>query len=117
MSNTDPEYLLGEDVIHALLEVRNLSGQSVGETARDLAQKYTGLRERVKELYGAIRPEVCSTMVRSPSLCQSVEHPVGELGRREHLIVGKVGYASQDIGVAPSKRKARLIVHIESPNS
>ena len=49
MGDADPKYLLCEDVIDALLEVRNLARQTLSEAAGDLAQEHARLRERVKE--------------------------------------------------------------------
>ena len=45
----DTEYLLGEDMIDALLKVGNLGRQTFSETAGDLAQKHAGLCTWVKE--------------------------------------------------------------------
>ena len=49
-----------------------------------------------------------------PRLGKRVQHPVGELGRREHLVVGEVRDAGQNIRVAAAKRKAGLTVHTAS---
>ena len=37
LRNTDPKHLLREDVVHALLQVRNLLFQSLGEPGGDFA--------------------------------------------------------------------------------
>src|SRR6185437_4578160 len=54
-------------------------------------------------------------MVRGPGFGKRVEHSIGEVGRSEHLVVGKISYAGQNIGVASAKRKARLTTHMAFP--
>lgn len=76
--------------------------------AGDLAQKHAGLGTGVQELYGSVGPEVRAVVAGRPGFGQRVQHPVGELRRREHLVVGKVRDAGQHIRVAPAQRKAGL---------
>ena len=108
MRDADAEHLLGQDVIDALLKVRNLARQALGEAAGDLAQEHARLRARVEERHRLVRPDVRAVVVGRPRLGQRVQHPVRELGRREHLVVREVRDARQHIRVAAAQRKARL---------
>src|SRR5438105_688398 len=45
--DSDAEHLLGQNVIDALIELRHLVCQSLGEAAGDLAQENSRLRARV----------------------------------------------------------------------
>ncbi len=101
-------------MINALLKVRNLGCQPLGEAAGDLAQEYARLRERIEKPNRTVRPDVRPVVRRRPGFGKGVQHTVGKLRRREHLVIGKIGYAGQNIGVAPAKRKARLIIHMAS---
>src|ERR1700678_3982945 len=101
-------------MIDTLLPVLEFGLKSVIEPTRYLAKEHSRLRERIKEPDCAVRPDISSTVVGSPSFCHSIEHSVGELRRCEHLVVGKIRYASQNVWVTPAKRKARLIVHMAS---
>ncbi len=44
-----------------------------------------------------------------PGFGKSVEHAVSKLGRSEDLIIGKIGYASQNIRIAPAQCEACLM--------
>jgi len=80
MRDAYPEHLLGEDMIDALLKVRNFGRQGLGEAACDLSQEYPRLRTRVKESNRAVRPKVRSAIVCRPGVGQSIEYPVGKSG-------------------------------------
>ena len=49
-----------------------------------------------------------------PGLGKSIEHTVGKLGRSKYFVVGKIGYAGENIGVASAKGEARLLGHMAS---
>ena len=112
--DADAEHLLRQDVIDALLKVRDLVRQALGEAAGDLAQEHARLRARVEEPHRLVRPEVRAAVVGRPRLGQRVQHPVRELGRREHLVVREVRDARQHIRVAAAQRKASLSAHAAS---
>lgn len=103
--DTDTEDLLGEDVIHSLIEVADLLLQSLDQAAGDLAQEHARLGEWVEESHIRVRPEVFSIVRLCPCRGQVVEHAVGELRRGEDLVVGEVGDAGQDVRVATSERE------------
>src|SRR5437867_30886 len=101
-------------MIHAVLKIRNLGRKTIGQAAGDLAKEHAGLRGWIEKLNGAIRPEVRAPIVRRPGLGKRVKHPISELRWREHLVVGKIGYAGQNIRVASAKREGCLTVHMAS---
>jgi hypothetical protein len=100
VGDANPENLLGKYVIDASLEIRNFINETLGEAVGDLAKEHSRFRERIKEPNCAVRPDIRSTVVGRPSFCQSIEHPIGKLRRREHFVVRKIGYARQNIRIA-----------------
>ena len=112
--DSNAEDLLGQNMIHAVVKIRNLGRKTLGQAPGDLAKEHTGLCAWVEKLNGAICPEVRTSIVRRPSLGKRVKHPISELRWREHLVVGKIGYAGQNIRVASAKREACLTVHMAS---
>ncbi len=114
MRDADAEHLLRQDVIHPLLQVRNLLLQPFGQAAGDLAQEHAGFRERVEELHRLVGPDVRAAVVGRPRLGQRVQHPVRELRRCEHLVVGEVRDARQHVRVAAAQGKAGLCAHTAS---
>ena len=108
LRDADAEHLLGQDVVDALFQVRNLALQPLGEAAGDLAQEHAGLREGVEEPHRPVGPDVRAAVVGGPRFGQRVQHPVRELRRREHLVVGEVRDAGQHVRVAAAQRKAGL---------
>lgn len=95
-------------------EWRHLLGrdlQSLGQPARNLPQKHTGLGAWVEELYCLVGPEVCAFAVRRPRIGQCVEHPVRKFGRGKYLVVGEVRNTRQDVGIASTQSKAGLLIH------
>lgn len=111
LRDADAEHLPGEDVVHALLQIRNLLFQSLSEADRDLAQEHAGFRAGVQELHRVIGPDVRALVVRRPRLGQRVQHPVGKLRRCEHLVVGEVRDARQHVGISSAQREIGLVTH------
>ena len=115
LRDADAEHLPGQDVIDALFQVRNLVLQPLGEAAGNLAQEHAGFRAGIKELHRLVGPDICTLVIRTPRLGQRVQHTVGELRRREHLVVGEVRDARQHVRVAAAQGKAGLSAHGLSP--
>ena len=67
-----------------------------------------------RNLTDLVRPDVRAVVVGRPRLGERVQHPVRELGRREHLVVREVRDARQHIRVAAAQRKAGLAAHTAS---
>lgn len=111
LRDADAKHLPGEDVVHALLQIRNLLFQSLSEAAGDFAQEHAGFRAGVEELHRLVGPEVHAAVVGGPRPGQRVEHPVGELRRREHLVVGEVRDARQHVRVTAAQREIGLVTH------
>lgn len=116
-SNTDAEHLSGEDMIDPRLQVGDFIRQPDNQPCRDFAQEYTRLGKRIKEADRTIGPDVRAAVAGSPCILQRIQHPVGKLRRRKHLIVGKVGDTGQHIGIAPPQRKPNLFAHTAPPES
>jgi len=108
LRDADAEYLLGQDMIYALRQVRNLLLQSLREAAGDLAEEHAGFRAGVQELHRLVGPEVRAIVAGRPRLGQRVQHPVGKLRRCEHLVVGEVRDARQYVRVAVAQGEAGL---------
>src|ERR1700761_5677330 len=100
MGDADTEYLLRENMIDPFLKVGYFINETLCEARGDLTKEDSRFRERIKKPNRAVRPDIRSTVVGGPCLCQSIEHPVGELGRREHFVVRKICYARQNIRIA-----------------
>lgn len=95
-------------MVDPLLKVGDRAFEASGQAAGDLAQEHARLGERVKEPHVGIGPDVRSAVVSGPGVRDCIEHPVGELGRGEDLVVGEVRDARQDVGIAPAKSEAHL---------
>src|SRR5687767_2050477 len=117
VGDRDPEHLSGQNVIHPLLEVRDLLGQAFGKAAGDLTQEHAGLRARIEKSHRAVRPDGCAPVVSRPGLGKRVQHPVRELGRGEDLVIREIRDTGQDVGIAPAEREARLAVHADARGS
>ena len=111
LRDPDAEHLLRQDVVHPLLQIRHPRRQSFGQTAGDLAQKHSGLRAGIEKGHRRVGPEICPLVARRPRLRERIEHPVGKLRRREHLVVGEVGDTRQHVRIAPAQGKAGLLAH------
>ena len=106
LSDADAEDLLGQDVVDALVEVWDL----IFETCR--SRRHVISRRKTPDLVkGSRNVTVGSAQMFAPSLIgrprlgEGVEHPVGELGRSEDLVVGEVRDAGQHVGVAAAQAK------------
>jgi hypothetical protein len=42
---------------------------------------------------------------------QSIEHPIGEFGWGENLVVGEIGDAGEHVRIPPAQGEASLLVH------
>ena len=111
LRDADAEHLLGQDVVHALLPVGHRFFQSLIQTAGNLAQEHAGFGAGVEERHRGVGPDIFAAMIRRPRFGERVEHPVGKLRRGEHLVVGKIGDAGEDIGIAPAQGEAGLVAH------
>jgi hypothetical protein len=76
--------------------------------AGDLAEEHAGLRAGVEEGDGLVGPEIRAAVVRGPRLGQRVEHPVGEFGRGEDLVVGEIGDAGEYVRIPPAQGEGNL---------
>ena len=85
----DAEDLLGHDMVNALLQVGDLPFETRQQPFRNLAQKDPALAAGVQESRFAGTEQL---------LRQQVKHSVGQLGRGEDLIAGKVGQTIEDVG-------------------
>ena len=96
----DAEDLLGHDVVDALLQIGNLLFETRQQPLGDLAQEDPALAAGVEEA----RLRTAEQLLR-----QHVEHSVGQLGRGEDLVAGKVGQAVEDIGTII--HNSQFIIH------
>ena len=88
VSAGDAENLLGHDVVDTLLQIGNLFFEARQQPFGDLAQEDPALAAGIeKPRFGAAEQ----------LLRQQVEHTVGQLGRGEDLVAGKVGQAIEDV--------------------
>ena len=85
---SDTENLLRHDVVDALLQVGNLLFKTCQEPCRNLAQEDAALAARIEEARFAGAKQLGR---------QQVKHSVGQLGRGEDLIAGKVGQTIENI--------------------
>ena len=84
----DAEDLLRHDVVDTLLQIGNLLFETCQQPFGDLAQEDPALAAGIeKPRFGAAEQ----------LLRQQVEHTVGQLGRGEDLVAGKVGQAVEDV--------------------
>ena len=83
------EDLLGHDVVDALLQIGDLLFETRQQPFRNLAQEDPALAAGIKKSRFGTAEQL---------LRQQVEHSVGQLGRGEDLIAGKVGQAIEDVG-------------------
>jgi hypothetical protein len=86
---SDTENLLRHDMVDALLQVGNLLFKACQEPFRNLAQEDPALAARVEKSRFGTAEQL---------LWQQVEHTIGQLGRGEDLVTGKVGQAIENIG-------------------
>lgn len=84
----DAEDLPGHDVVDALLQIGDLLFETRQQPLGDLAQEDPALAAGVEEA----RLRTAEQLLR-----QQVEHTVGQLGRGEDLVAGKVGQAIEDV--------------------
>ena len=84
----DAEDLLGHDVVDALLQIGDLLFETRQQPFRNLAQEDPALAAGVEEA----RLRTAEQLLR-----QQIEHSVGQLGRGEDLVAGKVGQAIEDV--------------------
>lgn len=84
----DAEDLSGHDVVDTLLQVGDLLFETRQQPLGDLAQEDPALAAGVEEA----RLRTAEQLLR-----QQVEHSVGQLGRGEDLVAGKVGQAIEDV--------------------
>ena len=82
------EDLLGHDVVDTLLQVGDLLFETRQQPFRNLAQEDAALAAGIKESRSGTAEQL---------LRQQVEHSVGQLGRGEDLVAGKVGQAIEDV--------------------
>src|SRR5207249_2033045 len=68
MRDGNAEHLLRDNVIDALLQVRNLGRQTLVESAGDFTQENARFGARVEELYGPVRPDIRVVVVPRPRL-------------------------------------------------
>ena len=66
LGDPNPEYLLRQDVIDALREIRNLLTETLIESLDYLAQKDTRFRTGVKESDLLVRPNVLAIVAIGP---------------------------------------------------
>lgn len=85
---SDTENLLRHDMVDALLQVGNLLFEACQEPFRNLAQEDPALAARVEKSRFGTAEQL---------LWQQVEHTIGQLGRGEDLVAGKVGQAVENI--------------------
>ena len=84
----DAENLLGHDVVDTLLQIGNLFFETRQQPFRNLAQEDPALAAGIeKPRFGTAEQ----------FLRQQIEHSVGQLGRGEDLVAGKVGQAVEDV--------------------
>ena len=83
-------HLMMQDMVKALLHIGNLFRETIQQTLGYLTKKHAALAERVEKLYLTIAPNL---------LWQKIEHAVGYLRRRKHLIVAQIGKATEHIGI------------------
>lgn len=84
----DAEDLPGHDVVDALLQVGDLFFETRQQPLGNLAQEDPALAAGVEEARLAGAEQL---------LRQHIEHSVGQLGRGEDLVAGKVGQAIEDV--------------------
>ena len=85
----DAENLPRHDVVNALLQVGNLLFETRQQPFGDLAQEDPALAAGIEKPRFGTAEQL---------LRQQIEHSVGQLGRGEDLIAGKVGQTIEDIG-------------------
>ena len=83
-------HLMVQDVVEPSLNIGNFIGKTYQQALGYLSQKDSTLRKRVEKLSLAIAPNI---------LWQHVEHTIGYLRRRKHLIVAQISQATEHIGI------------------
>ena len=84
----DAEDLLRHDVVDALLQIGNLLFETRQQPFGDLAQEDPALAAGIEKPRFGTAEQL---------LRQQIEHSVGQLGRGEDLVAGKVGQAIEDV--------------------
>jgi hypothetical protein len=107
--------LLGQDVIDTPLEDRDLALQTFSEPLGDFTKEYAGLRDRIKKRHRLVSPNVRAFVVLRPCVGEGVQHLVGELWGREHLVAREVRDTGQDIRIATADRETSLLSHRRDP--
>ena len=90
LRNGDAEELISENVFQALLPVWEVSFQPLVEPLGNLPQKDAALAAGVQKGNGRVGKKL---------LREQIQHGVGNLRRREHLVTGKIGQAAQYVRV------------------
>lgn len=90
LRNGDAEELISENVFQALLPVWEVSFQPLVEPFGNLPQKDAALAAGVQKGNGRVGKKL---------LREQIQHGVGNLRRREHLVTGKIGQAAQYVRV------------------
>ena len=106
LGDGDAPYLMVQDVVDTILQVRELRLQADQQTLGDLTEEHARLGERVEERDRTVRPDL---------LRQQVEHLVRKLRRGEHLIVGQVRQTRQHVRVVGLVAEIQSATHIWLP--
>ena len=108
VGDTDTEYLLGQNMVDAILEVRYLICQALRKPTGDLTQEDSRLGTWIEKLGRLIGPKICAAVICRPRFGQGIKHPVSEFRRGEDFIIGEIGDTRQDIRVSTAERKGCL---------
>ena len=90
LRNGDAEELISENVFQALLPIWEVSFQPLVEPFGNLPQKDATLAAGVQKGGGGVGKKL---------LREQIQHGVGNLRRREHLVTGKIGQTAQYVRV------------------
>jgi hypothetical protein len=90
LRNGDAEELISENVFQALLPIWEVSFQPLVEPFGNLPQKDATLAAGVQKGNGRVGKKL---------LREQIQHGVGNLRRREHLVTGKIGQTAQYVRV------------------
>lgn len=90
LRNGDAEELISENVFQALLPVWEVSFQPLVEPFGNFPQKDAALAAGVQKGNGRVGKKL---------LREQIQHGVGNLRRREHLVTGKIGQTAQYVRV------------------
>ena len=70
---------------------------------------------RVEEPHRRVGPEAGAAMTGRPGFRQGIQHPAGELRRREHLVVGEIRDARQHIRIAAAQGEVCTVANDNDP--